>query len=80
MGDTDKFVKTISNLVAQNAKLKDQLSKTGIKRGIISGSTVSVNGCTFDPIWAVDDNFIDGDNVCVIMSDDGRRAVVVGRW
>ena len=76
----DKLVKFINNVVNQNKVLQKQTSNKIIQRGIVSGTQISVNGSLYSPVWAIDDIFVDGDSVCVLFSEDGLTAVVIGRW
>ena len=51
---------------------------TTVKIGTLSGNQVLVDGRYYPAEWAVDADVDDGQDVYVIISEDGAKAVIVG--
>ncbi len=70
------FTNTLLDICKQ---YKDKIDSQGsIKKGIIYGTNVLVEGHYIPFITAVDINTYDGKNVYVQITSDGYRAIIVG--
>jgi hypothetical protein len=70
---------TLANDIAQLMRRRKASSNEIIKTGVISGSSVLVDGKYYTYDAAVDIDMEDGTQVYVIISEDRSVAVVIGK-
>jgi len=72
-------VQSLANTIARIMKNNKGTTEPAIKRGMISGNRIIVDGADYNYSVAVDVDVSDGDYVYIIFNDSHNRAVVIGK-
>jgi hypothetical protein len=72
-------VVTLASDIARIMRKRSSTSNNNFQMGLLEGSEVLVNGKYYQYECAVDVDIDDGETVFVMISNDGSKAVIVGK-